>query len=87
MAIVVTVDDRCRVKLPKDMVKPGDKVLVICAGTRIILIPIPPRPIDASGKWIKVKVSRRELKKIIEEEALKEVKEKLERRCKHADRD
>ncbi len=87
MATVVKVDDRGRIKLPRNLVKPREKVLVIPAGSRIIVIPIPPRPLAASSSWLKISIDRKELREIVDEEALKEISEKLERRDKRANRD
>ncbi|MCE4621486.1 MAG: hypothetical protein F7B95_03485 [Desulfurococcales archaeon] len=87
MAIVATVDDRGRVKLPKGIVKPGDRVLIINAGSRLVLIPIPPRPLEFSSGWIKAPIDRRKAKRIADEAALSEVQAKLERRDKGAHRD
>ena len=87
MSKVVTVDDRGRIKLPKGLVSPGDKILVITAGSRIILIPIPPRPLEASASWLNVRIDRKAFRRMIEEEALKEVEKKLRRTGRVADRD
>jgi len=86
LAVAVTVDDMRRIKLPRGMVKPGDKVLVIPAGSRLVLIPIPPRPLEASGGWLKKSVDRGSVRRIVDEAALKEVEVKLSRRLKRANR-
>ncbi len=87
MATVVKVDDRGRIKLPRNLVKPREKVLVIPAGSRIVVIPIPPRPLVTSGSWLKISIDRKRLREIVDEEALKEISEKLKRRDKRANRD
>ena len=86
MAIVVTVDDMRRIKLPRGMVKPGDKVLVIPVGSRLVLIPIPPRPLETSGGWLKETIDRGSVRRIVDELALEEVEVKLSRRLKRASR-
>ncbi|RLG79682.1 MAG: hypothetical protein DRO13_05525 [Thermoprotei archaeon] len=86
MAIVVTVDNRRRVKLPRGTVEPGDKVLVIPAGSRLVLIPIPPRPLEASGGWLKETIDKGSVRRIVDELALEEVEVKLSRRLKRASR-
>ena len=53
MAYVVRADDRGRIKLPRGIVSPGDKILVIPAGRRIVLIKIPPKPVEMSSSWLK----------------------------------
>ncbi len=87
MAYVVRVDDRERVKLPKGLVKPGESVIVIPAGRRIVLIPIPPRPREASSSWLKTRLGRRELRRLAEARALEELEEKMARREGRAHRD
>ncbi len=77
MSYISTVDDRGRIRIPKGLLSKGDKVLIIPVGSRIVVIPIPPKPLEAGRSWLKVKVSRKELGKIVEEEALKEVSRKL----------
>jgi len=47
MGYVVKADDRGRIKLPREMFSPGDRVLVLPAGRRVILIRVPPRPLDS----------------------------------------
>lgn len=86
MASVVKVDDRGRIKLPRGVASPGDRVLVIPAGRRIILIKIPPSPVEASSSWLKTELERGELRRLAESAALEEVEERLRRR-KLADRD
>ncbi len=87
MAYVVRVDDRERVKLPKGLVKPGESVIVIPAGRRIVLIPIPPRPREASSSWLKTRLGRRELRRLAEARALEELEETRARREGRAHRD
>ncbi len=86
MAIVAKVDDRGRVKFPRNVLRPREKVLIIPAGSRIVVIPIPPRPLLSSGGWLKEDVDKKALRIMVEEEALVEVSRKLERRSKRANR-
>ncbi len=81
---VVTVDDRRRIKLPKDFVKPKDKILILNAETRLVLIKIPPKPFPESSSWLRTSLSKAELRRLGLEKALEEVSKKLER--KDADR-
>jgi len=87
MGYVVRVDDRERIKLPKGFVKPGERVLLITAGKRLILIPIPSRPIEASSSWLRTRLDRRDLRRLAESRALEEVERKLARREKDAHRE
>ncbi len=86
MGYVVKADDRGRIKLPKEMFSPGDRVLVLPAGRRVILIRVPPRPLEASSSWLRTEKSREELRALAESRALEEVGEKLGRKSL-ADRD
>lgn len=87
MASIVSVDSRRRVRLPKEFVKPGDRVLVLPAGGRLVIIPIPPRPLKAASSWLRSIANSRELVKAAEESAEEEVEEKLRRREHRANRD
>jgi len=80
MAYIVKADDRGRIKLPKELVSPGDRILVLSTGRRFILVKIPPKPLEASSSWLKTKKSRDELKTLAESRAIEEVEEKLRRR-------
>ncbi|ACB07427.1 hypothetical protein [Candidatus Korarchaeum cryptofilum] len=80
MAYVVKADDRGRIKLPKDVVSPGDRILVIPAGRRILLIKIPPKPVEASSSWLKTEKDKKELRALAESYAIEEVEMKLRRR-------
>ena len=87
MAVVVSIDDRGRIKLPKDLVVGRRRMLVVPAGRRIVLIPIPPAPTKAAEGWMPLKGKRSEAKRLAEEEALEEISRKLGRRVDRADRD
>lgn len=71
MGYVVKVDDRGRIKLPKDMAK-ADSVIIIDAGTFFIGIPIPRDPIAETSGIIKTNLSVRKLKEVAEKEAEKD---------------
>ena len=47
MSYISTVDDKGRIRIPRGLLSKGNKVLVIPAGTRIILISIPPKPLES----------------------------------------
>ncbi len=77
---IVEMDDRGRIKLPRDIVSPGDRILVIPAGRRILLIKIPTKPIEASSSWLKTEKGKKELRALAESLAIEEVEMKLRRR-------
>jgi hypothetical protein len=81
MAYLVKADDRGRVKLPKGMVSPGDLFLVLPVGRRIVLVKVPPKPVEASSSWLKTEKGRGELRALAEAGALEEVEERLRRRA------
>jgi len=81
MAYLVKADDRGRVKLPKGLVSPGDLLLVLPVGRRIVLVKVPPKPVEASASWLKTEKSRGELQALAEAGALEEVEERLRRRA------
>jgi len=80
MAYLVKADDRGRVKLPKGLVSPGDLLLVLPVGRRIVLVKVPPKPVEASSSWLKTEKGRSELRALAEAGALEEVEERLRRR-------
>jgi len=80
MAYLVKADDRGRVKLPKGLVSSGDVLLVLPAGRRIVLVKVPPKPVEASSSWLRTDKGRGELRAVAESKALEEVEEKLRRR-------
>ena len=82
---IVTVDDRRRIKLPKEIVNPGDKVVMLIVGSRIVLIPIPPRPLEASGSWLRSGLTIRELRRLAEKGAVEDVVRRLKRRDANRD--
>jgi len=46
------VDDRGRIKLPREMVSPGESVIIIDANSYFLGIPIPSDPLLSSGSWL-----------------------------------
>jgi hypothetical protein len=81
MAYLVKADDWGRVKLPKGLVSPGDLLLVLPVGRRIVLVKVPPKPVEASASWLKTEKGRGELRALAEAGALEEVEERLRRRA------
>ncbi|MGC8933351.1 MAG: VapB-type antitoxin [Candidatus Methanodesulfokora sp.] len=73
-------DDRGRIKLPKGLISPGDRILVLPVGRRIVLIRMPSKPLEESSSWIKTDKDKKELRTLAESRAIEEVEEKLRRR-------
>ena len=67
-------------KLPKGLVSPGDVLLVPPAGRGIVLVKVPPKPVEASSSWLRTDKGGSDLQAVTELIALEEVKEKLRRR-------
>ena len=65
---VLKVDNRGRIKLPKDMAK-ADSVIIIDVGTFFIGIPIPKDPLAETSSIIRTELGVKELKEIAEKEA------------------
>ena len=71
MGYVVKVDDRGRIKLPKNLAN-ADSVIIIDAGTFFVGIPIPKDPLAETSGIIKTDLSVKELKDVAEKEAEKD---------------
>lgn len=79
MAVVV-VDGRGRLTIPSELQVRDTRVTLIPAGPFMILIPLPARPLEASGGWLRTRHSRKELKAIAEKEARKDAIKRAKRR-------
>jgi hypothetical protein len=55
--------------------------LVLPVGRRIVLVKVPPKPVEASSSWLKTEKGRGELRALAEAGALEEVEERLRRRA------
>lgn len=80
MTQVSKVDDRGRIKLSREIAKPGSSVVIIDARTYFLGIPIERDRVKASGSWLKSERETKQLKSISEEEASNEAFEKARRR-------
>lgn len=77
---VTKVDDRGRIKLPRDMVIPGESVIIIDANSYFLGIPIPSDPLLSSGSWLKDKREVPKLKRVAEAEASEDARSRATRR-------
>ena len=66
---VAKVDDRGRIKLPREMALPGESVIIIDASSYFVGIPIPSDPLLSSGSWLEEARDARELEGAAEERA------------------
>ena len=85
MAEVVSVDDRGRIRLPKEMGHKAKRVVIIDAGGYFLAIPIPGDPFQASGSWLRSEVDTKALKRIAEAEALNDAVNRAGRRGQSVD--
>ena len=74
------VDDRGRVKLPKDFASPRDRTVILPAGRGIVLIKVPSKPLEESSSWLKTSKDKEELRGLADSKAFGEVEEKIRRR-------
>ena len=77
---VTKVDDRGRIKLPREMVSPGESVVIIDANSYFLGIPIPSDPLLSSGSWLKEDRGVKELKQIAEDSAREDARSRAKRR-------
>ncbi|MDJ0269494.1 MAG: VapB-type antitoxin [Aigarchaeota archaeon] len=66
---VVSIDERGRITLPRDIREMGDRAVVISAGSFAVVIPIPKKPEKIAGGWLKSRRGRKELGLLAEEKA------------------
>lgn len=79
MAVVVT-DERGRLTIPSSLQLRDTKATLIPAGPFMIIIPLPTRPVGASGGWLRTKLSRKGLKALAEKQARKDAVKRAKRR-------
>jgi len=77
---VVVIDERGRLTIPSELRVRDTKATLIPAGSFMIIIPLPTRPIEASGGWLQTKLSRKELKSLAERQARKDAVKRAKRR-------
>lgn len=77
---VVAIDERGRFTIPSELQVRGTKATLIPAGSFMIIIPLPQHPLEASGGWIRTKLSRKELKGLAENAARKDAVKRAKRR-------
>jgi hypothetical protein len=77
---VAKVDDRGRIKLPREMVLPGESVIIIDANSYFLGIPIPSDPLLSSGNWLEDSRDIEGLKRAAEERAGDDARSRAKRR-------
>ena len=79
MAVVV-IDGRGRLTIPSELQIRDTKATLIPAGLFMIIVPLPIRPVEASGGWLGTRHSRKELKALAERQAGKDAVKRAKRR-------
>jgi len=77
---IVSVDDRGRLTIPKELGVRSTRVVIIPAGSFFVTIPLPDSPLQTAGGWLKTDKSRKELKETAEKTASKDAVERAKRR-------
>ena len=77
---VVAIDERGRLTIPSKLQVRDTKATLIPAGPFMIIIPIPTRPVEVSGGWLRTKLSRKELKTLAEKQAGRDAVKRAKRR-------
>ncbi|MEM2995280.1 MAG: VapB-type antitoxin [Candidatus Bathyarchaeia archaeon] len=77
---VVTVDDRGRMTIPKELGVKKTRAIIIPAGTFFVAIPLPTKPHEYAGSWLPSKRGRNELKELAEKSALDDAVKRAWRR-------
>lgn len=77
---VVTVDERGRMTIPKELGIKKTRAIIIPAGSFFVTIPLPARPHEHASSWLASKLERRELKALAEKSALNDSVERAKRR-------
>jgi len=75
---VVSVDDRGRITIPKEMGIRNTRAIIIHAGSFLVTIPLPQSPQTESEGWLETEKSREELQilaeKLAGDDAIKRAK-------------
>lgn len=77
---VVSVDDRGRLTIPKEIGIRSTRVVIIPASSFFVTIPLPEAPLQTSEGWLKTGKTRGELKAVAEDSASTDAVERAKRR-------
>jgi bifunctional DNA-binding transcriptional regulator/antitoxin component of YhaV-PrlF toxin-antitoxin module len=77
---VVTIDERGRLTIPKELGVRGTKAIIIPAGSFFVTIPLSTKPHERAGSWLPSNVERKELKVIAEKSAYENAVNRAKRR-------
>lgn len=77
---IVTVDDRGRMTIPKEIGLRKTRAIVIPAGTFFVTIPLPKAPHTEAREWLTAKQERKKLKTLAEKAAKEDAVKRAKRR-------
>jgi hypothetical protein len=77
---VVTVDERGRLTIPKELAVRSTSVTLIPAGPFFIVIPIPSTPLESSARWLGTHRTKKSLKALAERLARQDAVKRAKRR-------
>jgi virulence-associated protein VagC len=78
--VVVPIDERGRLTIPKEFAVRATRATVIPAGSFLVVVPIPSKPLEGSASWLETKRGRKELKALAEESARRDAARRTMRR-------
>lgn len=77
---IVTVDERGRLTVPKELGIRKTKAIIIPAGSFFVAIPLPKAPGEEAKGWLATSKSRIELKSLAEKAAFEDAVKRAKRR-------
>lgn len=77
---VVKIDGKGRMTIPKAFGLKETRAIIIPAGSFLVVVPIPKKPLEVARQWLPSEVERRGLKELAESAALEDALKRAERR-------
>jgi bifunctional DNA-binding transcriptional regulator/antitoxin component of YhaV-PrlF toxin-antitoxin module len=77
---IVTVDDRGRMTIPKEIGVKKTRAIIIPAGTFFVTIPLPTAPYEQAREWLTSQQDKKELKALAEKTAKEDAVKRAKRR-------
>lgn len=77
---IVSVDERGRLTIPKELGVRATRVVIIPAGSFFVTIPLPDTPLQTAEGWLRTEKTSRMLKESAEQAASKDAVERAKRR-------
>lgn len=77
---IVTVDDRGRMTIPKEIGVKKTRAIIIPAGPFFVTIPLPTAPYEQAKEWLTPQQDRKELKALAEKAAKEDAVKRAKRR-------